>query len=76
MTYFDIIQFDLTPLQVSIEEISERCKKFQSVIFSPIPNMKGLQMVLQGSVRIQVNSGPLGQLLFLRNFFFNFLIVN
>ncbi|KAG5461474.1 MAG: dedicator of cytokinesis 6, isoform CRA_e, partial [Olpidium bornovanus] len=52
-------ELDLTPLEVSIEAIYERCNKLRTAIQANPPNLKNLQMVLQGSVRLQVNSGPL-----------------
>jgi hypothetical protein len=46
-------------LEVSIEAIADRCRKLKNVVEDVPPSIKQLQMVLQGSVRLQVNAGPL-----------------
>lgn len=48
-----------SPLEVSIEAIKERSSKLLMALSANPPNPKSLQIVLQGSVRLQVNSGPL-----------------
>ncbi|KAI9144507.1 hypothetical protein BKA69DRAFT_1122349 [Paraphysoderma sedebokerense] len=50
---------ELTPLEVSLEAIQTRCAKLREVIDAKPTNVKNLQMVLSGSVRTQVNSGPM-----------------
>jgi len=49
----------LTPIETSIELIKGRVTAMKQELSSPYPNTKTLQIVLQGSVLLQVNSGPL-----------------
>jgi len=48
---------EMSPLEVSVESIGKRCEALQAAITAKEP--KSLQVVLQGSVRLQVNAGPL-----------------
>jgi hypothetical protein len=52
-------EIDLTPIEVSIEAIVDRCEKLRNAIDLMPNNLKNLQLLLQGSVRPQVNRGPL-----------------
>jgi hypothetical protein len=52
-------EIDLTPIEVSIEAIVDRCEKLRNSIELMPNNLKNLQLLLQGSVRPQVNRGPL-----------------
>jgi len=49
----------LTPIETSIDLIRSRVQALQHEATSPFPNTKTLQIVLQGSVLLQVNAGPL-----------------
>ncbi|XP_053212852.1 dedicator of cytokinesis protein 9-like isoform X2 [Panonychus citri] len=49
----------LSPIEVAIDEMEIRVKQLEEVAFSDSPDLKRLQLTLQGSVSVQVNSGPL-----------------
>jgi len=49
----------MSPLEVSLEAIESRCAKLRLAIEAQQPEPKQIQMLLQGSVRLQVNAGPL-----------------
>jgi len=49
----------LTPIENSIEVLEKRCQSFRTELEAIPPNPKTLQIVLQGSVLLQVNAGPL-----------------
>eukprot|EP00007_Cunea_sp_BSH-02190019_P004159 CAMPEP_0174230200 /NCGR_PEP_ID=MMETSP0417-20130205/1005_1 /TAXON_ID=242541 /ORGANISM="Mayorella sp, Strain BSH-02190019" /LENGTH=1996 /DNA_ID=CAMNT_0015307841 /DNA_START=193 /DNA_END=6183 /DNA_ORIENTATION=- len=49
----------LTPIQTSLEAIRGRTRALLQEIETKQPNSKTLQIVLQGSVLLQVNAGPL-----------------
>eukprot|EP00795_Rhopilema_esculentum_P016504 gene16504-7923_t len=51
--------YELSPLEVAIEEMQTRLKELDHVINLNPPDMKKLQLKLQGSVSVQVNAGPL-----------------
>ncbi|KYQ91596.1 DOCK family protein [Tieghemostelium lacteum] len=48
----------LSPIENSIETIEQRTEFLNSEVKNVPPNIKTLQQVLQGTLRIQVNSGP------------------
>jgi tRNA threonylcarbamoyladenosine modification (KEOPS) complex Pcc1 subunit len=48
----------LNPLQVSLRALRSRCARFKQLLRQSPTDMKSLQMVLSGSLRPQVNSGP------------------
>lgn len=52
-------EIELTPLEVSITAISDRCNQLKNASESIPLNAKQLQLILQGTVRLQVNSGPM-----------------
>lgn len=52
-------KIELTPIEVSIEAIADRCEKLRNVVEAEPINLKNLQLLLQGSVRASVNKGPL-----------------
>ncbi|KXS21645.1 Dock7 protein [Gonapodya prolifera JEL478] len=52
-------EIDLSPIEVSIEAIRNRNTQLRTAVEANPPNAKNLQIVLQGSVRLQVNAGPL-----------------
>ena len=54
-----IEDYELTPLEVCIENLQERLVDMRLVLTRQPPDIKELQRVLSGSVRVQVNSGPL-----------------
>lgn len=49
----------LSPIEVAIDEMETRVKQLEDVTFSDSPDLKRLQLTLQGSISVQVNSGPL-----------------
>jgi len=51
-------EFNLTPIENSIETIEQRADVLLAEVRANPPNPKTLQAVLQGSVRLQVNAGP------------------
>eukprot|EP00794_Sanderia_malayensis_P010919 gene10919-12079_t len=51
--------YELSPLEVAIEEMQTRLNELDHVINLSPPDMKKLQLKLQGSVSVQVNAGPL-----------------
>ncbi|EDV29620.1 uncharacterized protein TRIADDRAFT_18599, partial [Trichoplax adhaerens] len=51
-------QFELTPVEVAIDEMQNKISQLYEVIRDP-PDMKKLQLVLQGCVSVQVNAGPM-----------------
>ncbi|XP_041482455.1 dedicator of cytokinesis protein 11-like isoform X3 [Lytechinus variegatus] len=50
---------DLNPLQVAIEELQGKVKEMNEVLDMDNVDMKRLQLLLQGSVSVQVNAGPM-----------------
>lgn len=50
-------EYDVSPIEVAIEALQERCNKLSAAISSSTPDAKAIQLLLQGSVRLQVNSG-------------------
>eukprot|EP00009_Paramoeba_aestuarina_P004974 CAMPEP_0201516646 /NCGR_PEP_ID=MMETSP0161_2-20130828/7930_1 /ASSEMBLY_ACC=CAM_ASM_000251 /TAXON_ID=180227 /ORGANISM="Neoparamoeba aestuarina, Strain SoJaBio B1-5/56/2" /LENGTH=517 /DNA_ID=CAMNT_0047913863 /DNA_START=440 /DNA_END=1993 /DNA_ORIENTATION=+ len=48
----------LTPIETNIEIMKDRIQKLNLECDAEIPNAKTLQIVLQGSVLLQVNAGP------------------
>ncbi|KNC46189.1 Dock9 protein, partial [Thecamonas trahens ATCC 50062] len=51
--------FVLTPIENALEEIERRVEKIRAELRGDAANLKTLQIVLQGSVRLQVNAGPM-----------------
>ncbi|XP_033100941.1 dedicator of cytokinesis protein 11-like isoform X8 [Anneissia japonica] len=49
---------ELSPIQVAIDEMNTRVKELHQVTTCISPDLKGLQLKLQGSVSVQVNAGP------------------
>ncbi|XP_015793400.1 dedicator of cytokinesis protein 9-like [Tetranychus urticae] len=49
----------LSPIEVAIDEMEIRVKQLEEVAFSDAPDLKRLQLTLQGSISVQVNAGPL-----------------
>ncbi|XP_078379462.1 dedicator of cytokinesis protein 11-like isoform X4 [Oculina patagonica] len=52
-------QYELTPVEVAFDEMQNKVKELNNVITQNPPDMKKLQLILQGSVSVQVNAGPL-----------------
>lgn len=52
-------QYELTPVEVAFDEMQNKVQELNNVITQNPPDMKKLQLVLQGSVSVQVNAGPL-----------------
>ncbi|XP_028405691.1 dedicator of cytokinesis protein 9-like isoform X2 [Dendronephthya gigantea] len=52
-------QYELTPIEVAIDEMHKKVQEITEVTISIPPDMKKLQLKLQGSVGTQVNAGPL-----------------
>ncbi|XP_040897521.1 dedicator of cytokinesis protein 8 isoform X2 [Toxotes jaculatrix] len=61
-TRINVIQkeeFDLTPIEVAIEDMQKKTRELAVATHREQPDAKILQMVLQGSVGATVNQGPL-----------------
>uniref|UniRef100_A0A8B9K2Y7 Dedicator of cytokinesis 8 n=1 Tax=Astyanax mexicanus TaxID=7994 RepID=A0A8B9K2Y7_ASTMX len=61
-TRINVIQkeeFDLTPIEVAIEDMQKKTRELAIATHKEKPDPKMLQMVLQGSVTATVNQGPL-----------------
>ncbi|XP_028849736.1 dedicator of cytokinesis protein 8 isoform X2 [Denticeps clupeoides] len=61
-TRINVIQkeeFDLTPIEVAIEDMQKKTRELALATHREQPDAKMLQMVLQGSVGATVNQGPL-----------------
>ncbi|KAM9546082.1 LOW QUALITY PROTEIN: dedicator of cytokinesis protein 8 [Salvelinus alpinus] len=61
-TRIDVIQkeeFDLTPIEVAIEDMQKKTRELAVTTHREQPDAKMLQMLLQGSVGATVNQGPL-----------------
>lgn len=52
-------EFELTPIEVALDEMRQRVAELEEVVFLQPPDAKKLQLKLQGSVCVQVNAGPL-----------------
>ncbi|XP_076145387.1 dedicator of cytokinesis protein 8 isoform X3 [Alosa pseudoharengus] len=52
-------EFDLTPIEVAIEDMQKKTRELAVATHRVQPDAKMLQMVLQGSVGATVNQGPL-----------------
>lgn len=50
---------ELSPIEVAIDEMSQRVSELEDVVFTEPTDVKKLQLRLQGSVCVQVNAGPL-----------------
>jgi len=50
---------DMSPIQVAIEEMTKKVTSLNGVVFSGQPDMKKLQLQLQGAVSAQVHAGPM-----------------
>lgn len=50
---------ELSPIEVAIDEMRNRVSELEDVVFSQTTDVKKLQLVLQGSICVQVNAGPL-----------------
>ncbi|BES88459.1 Hypothetical protein domain [Nesidiocoris tenuis] len=53
------VESDLTPIEVALDEMRQRVSELEEVVFTKPPDVKKLQLKLQGSVAVQVNAGPL-----------------
>lgn len=50
---------ELSPIEVAIDEMQSRVAELEEVVFTSPSDIKKLQLVLQGSVCVQVNAGPM-----------------
>lgn len=50
---------ELSPIEVAIDEMQNRVSELEDVVFTNPTDAKKLQLLLQGSVCVQVNAGPL-----------------
>ncbi|CAG0914598.1 unnamed protein product [Notodromas monacha] len=50
---------ELSPIEVAAEEMSARVAGLKLVVHAHPPDIKRLQLLLQGSISVQVNAGPL-----------------
>jgi uncharacterized membrane protein YgcG len=55
----DVDERQLSPLACAIETIAGRADQLSEEVAAPVPDVKQLQLLLQGSVLLQVNAGPL-----------------
>nr|XP_006823927.1 PREDICTED: dedicator of cytokinesis protein 9-like [Saccoglossus kowalevskii] len=53
------IHQELTPIEVAIDEMRKKVCEMNEILSLDAPDMKRLQLKLQGSVSTQVNAGPL-----------------
>ncbi|XP_024086053.1 dedicator of cytokinesis protein 9 isoform X2 [Cimex lectularius] len=53
------VEYDLSPIEVALDEMHQRVAELEEVVFTKPPDVKKLQLKLQGSVCVQVNAGPL-----------------
>ncbi|ORZ29388.1 dedicator of cytokinesis-domain-containing protein [Catenaria anguillulae PL171] len=53
-----VAETELNPLQVSTQALNARCARLRQLVHQVPTDTKSLQMVLSGSLRPQVNSGP------------------
>lgn len=51
--------FELKPIEVAVEEMTNKCKELEEIVTADVVDIKKLQLRLQGSVNVQVNAGPL-----------------
>ncbi|KAF1745392.1 hypothetical protein MXB_4772 [Myxobolus squamalis] len=51
--------YEMTPIEVAIDEMKTQVKDLKFLVNLKPPDMKGLQLKLQGSVCVTVNAGPL-----------------
>lgn len=51
--------FELKPIEVALDEMVNKCAELEELVFAVNPDLKKLQLRLQGSVSVQVNAGPL-----------------
>lgn len=65
---------ELSPIQNALHVISKQVRVLQEQVSAPKPSLKTVQQVLQGSVLLQVNPGPIAicQVVFLSSLFFFF----
>ncbi|XP_071839033.1 dedicator of cytokinesis protein 11-like isoform X31 [Apostichopus japonicus] len=49
---------ELNPIQVAVEELNQKVMDMEQVLNADAKDMKKLQLLLQGSVSVQVNAGP------------------
>ncbi|PVD19166.1 hypothetical protein C0Q70_21731 [Pomacea canaliculata] len=52
-------EIELSPIEVAIDEIQTKVIRLRETVSCPVPDIKKLQLGLQGSVSAQVNAGPL-----------------
>ena len=50
---------ELTPIEVAIDQMQTKVSELEEVVFTRPTDAKKLQLILQGSVCVQVNAGPL-----------------
>lgn len=55
LSLFSFLQFDLTPIEVAIEDMQNKTRELAIATHKEKPDPKMLQMVLQGSVTATVN---------------------
>lgn len=55
----DRTESELSPIEVALDEMTQRVAELEDVVFTRPTDVKKLQLKLQGSVCVQVNAGPL-----------------
>ena len=50
---------ELSPIEVAVEDMKAKVADLSEVVNQRIPDIKKLQLKLQGSVSVQVHAGPL-----------------
>ena len=46
--------FELKPIEVAVEEMTNKCKELEEIVTADVVDIKKLQLRLQGSVNVQV----------------------
>lgn len=50
---------ELSPIEVAVEDMKAKVAELTEVVYPRTPDVKKLQLKLQGSVSVQVHAGPL-----------------
>jgi len=49
---------ELSPIEVAVEDMKAKVAELSEVVYARTPDIKKLQLKLQGSVSVQVHAGP------------------
>lgn len=50
---------ELSPVEVAIQEMTVKVKELKTVLSQRKPDIKKLELRLQGAIQVQVNAGPI-----------------